>query len=84
VPQLDYLTNLSFLPFVLGGLFLSYLIISEYLKDLLVVFSESALTFFTLSPHFLKLTTETLFFFYWSLKQSVLREKGKYILSKKI
>lgn len=84
VPQLDFLTNLSFVPLVLGLFFVSYMFVAEYLNSLLVSMSESLLTTFNLSPHFLKLTTAKLFFFYWSLNQAASVANFKGILSTKI
>lgn len=64
MPQLDFITNLSFLQ---GFLFLSllgFIYLSDYLNEAVLVFSESVFNFFSQAPAFLSiLTAKSITFF---------------------
>lgn len=69
MPQLDFITNLSFLQGFLLLLLVGFIYLSDFLKEAIISFSETIFNFFSQAPTFLRLLTAKSITFFWIVVQ---------------
>lgn len=74
MPQLDFITNLSFLQGFLLLVLLGFVYLSEYLNESVHTFSENVFNFFSQAPTFLGLLTSKSIIFFWIAAQYTKRQ----------
>jgi len=69
MPQLDFITNLSFLQGFLLLTLVGFIYLNDYLNDALLAFGETVFNFFSQAPTFLRLLTSKSVIFFWMTAQ---------------